>query len=122
MAERLKHCRRQYGWTQRDLAHVSGVGIATIRRIEQDEFAPRLETVRHLAETLHVRAGWLAFGEQPMLDLRHMTADEQYRLQAELGKERHPGDVTDDVGPWCQDGDAWHVDQLLIKQVGSGER
>src|SRR5690242_13650844 len=97
MGDRLKQCRRQYGWTQRDLAAVAGVGLATVRRIEQNEFKPRLDTARRLAETLHVREGWLTFGEPPMLDLRHMTEAEQHRAQSGSGTEGLPGYVI--VGP-----------------------
>lgn len=122
MSERLKHCRREYGWTQRDLARVSGLGLATVRRIEQGEFVPRLDTVRRLAETLHVRGGWLAFGEQPMLDLRHMTSEEQHRVRAQTHMEKGPNDVIVSHGPWYRDGKAWRVEGLPSEQEGSSER
>lgn len=77
MGERLKFCRRAFGWTQEDLAREAGVGIATIRRIEQRAFEPRMETARRLAATLVVRDGWLAFGEEPMLSQGQMTVAEQ---------------------------------------------
>ncbi len=65
MGDRLRTGRKDLGWTQADLARESGVGIATVRRIEQHAFEPRIETARRLAATLRVRAGWLAFGEEP---------------------------------------------------------
>ena len=65
LGERLKWCRKRFGWTQEDLAQEAMVGIATIRRIEQHVDEPRLDTVRRLAGTLRVRPGWLAFGEEP---------------------------------------------------------
>ncbi len=65
MGDRLRLCRKRSGWTQADLAREAGVGIATIRRIEQHAFEPRIETARRLAAALRVRAGWLAFGEEP---------------------------------------------------------
>ncbi len=65
MGDRLRMGRKAMGWTQADLARESGVGIATIRRIEQHTFEPRIETARRLAATLRVQAGWLAFGEKP---------------------------------------------------------
>ena len=67
MGERLKVARKRVGWTQADLAREAGVGLATVRRIEQRAFEPRLETARRLAATLRVRDGWLAFGEEPMV-------------------------------------------------------
>jgi transcriptional regulator with XRE-family HTH domain len=119
MGDRLKWCRKQYEWTQRDLAAVSGVGLATIRRIEQDEFKPRLDTARRLAETLHVREGWLAFGEPPMLDLRHMTEAEQHAAQSGPGTEGLPGYVIVGSGPWIRDGDAWTVDRAFGAREGT---
>ena len=65
MGDRLRLSRKGAGWTQADLAREAGVGIATIRRIEQHAFEPRIETARRLAAALRVRAGWLAFGEEP---------------------------------------------------------
>ncbi len=121
MGDRLKWCRKQYEWTQRDLAAVAGVGLATIRRIEQDEFKPRLDTARRLAETLHVREGWLAFGEPPMLDLRHMTEAEQDAAQSGPGTEGLPGHVIVGPGPWFRDGDAWKVDRAFGGREGTGK-
>ena len=90
MGERLKWSRNQFSWTQADLARESGVGIATIRRIEQDAFDPRMDTARRLAATLHVRAGWLAFGDEP--PLRHVRPEDQ-------GAERQVADLPDNVRP-----------------------
>ncbi len=109
MGERLKWSRRRYGWTQRDLARVTGVGLATIRRIEQHEFEPRLETVRRLADTLHVRAGWLAFGEEPMLDRTHLTAEAKHKGQSRPSEGETLDDAT--LGPWYWGGDEWQVDR-----------
>ncbi len=118
MGDRLKWCRRRYGWTQRDLARVTGVGLATIRRIEQHEFEPRLDTVRRLAATFHVRAGWLAFGEEPMLDRRSPTADAQDRGQSRLSEDKPLQDAT--AGPWYWDGDEWQVDRSRREHEETG--
>jgi transcriptional regulator with XRE-family HTH domain len=110
MGDRLRWCRRQHGWTQRELAAVSGVGLATIRRIEQDESKPRLDTARRLAETLHVREGWIAFGESPMLDLGHMATEVQHRVQSGPGTAGMPGYVIVGSGPWFIDDEGeWQV-------------
>jgi transcriptional regulator with XRE-family HTH domain len=114
MGDRLRWCRRRYDWTQRDLARLTSVGLATIRRIEQHEFEPRLETVRRLAERLNVREGWLAFGDEPMVGLAHMTADEQHRAHAGPGTERLPGYVVVGPGPWHREGDEWQIDTAFI--------
>jgi transcriptional regulator with XRE-family HTH domain len=69
MGERLQRERKKRDLTQVTLAQTTGVGLATIRRIEQHAFEPRLDTVRRLAAALQVRAGWLAFGEEPRADM-----------------------------------------------------
>ncbi len=63
MGKRLQRSRKRLGWTQHDLATKSGVGIATVRRIEQEVIEPRVATTRRLAETLQVRESWLAYGD-----------------------------------------------------------
>ena len=70
MGERLMRARRRAKLRQADLAADAGVGIATIRRLEQGAGEPRLATARKLAAALGVRAEWLVFGEEPMVDER----------------------------------------------------
>ena len=74
MGERLKHGRRRARLRQADLAAAAGVGIATIRRIEQGTMESRLPTARRAAQALGVLADWLVFGVGPMA-----TADEEAR-------------------------------------------
>lgn len=62
MGQRLKVSRKRLDWTQRDLAARTGVGIATIRRVEQEVMEPRMGTTRKLAAALGVPEGWLAYG------------------------------------------------------------
>ncbi len=53
--EKLKEARRRAMLTQEELAEKSGVGIATISRIEKDHIEePRFSTLRRLAEPLGV--------------------------------------------------------------------
>ena len=121
MGERLRWCRTQHGWTQRDLAAATGVGLATIRRIEQRAFAPRLATVQRLAARLHVREGWLAFGEAPMLDPGDLTAAEQTSGGDPVGGDR-PGtspETGGTPGPWYRDDDDWRVDRRAVNDEGS---
>ncbi len=105
MSERLKWCRKRYGWTQRDLAAASGLGLATIRRVEQQQFAPRLATVQTLAATLHVREGWLAFGEEPMVGSTQAMASEQ--ATGQCGQ-----------GPWYTDEGEWKINTRLVREKG----
>jgi HTH-type transcriptional regulator, cell division transcriptional repressor len=66
MSKRLREARRTAGLTQRELAKRAGVGLATIRRIEQTGMEPRLGTVRRMAATLGVRVAWLIEGDEPV--------------------------------------------------------
>ena len=53
LADNVKRERRMAGWTQDELARRSGVGLATVSRIEQGEIeAPRVSTLRKLAAAL----------------------------------------------------------------------
>ena len=52
---RLKEWRLRRAMAQRDLAAASGVGAATIARLERARHLARPSTVRRLAEALKVR-------------------------------------------------------------------
>ena len=74
MGERLKASRKRLGWMQVDLAAKTGVGLATIRRIEQEAMEPRMGTTRKLAAALGVNESWLAYGVGEMaIDERERT-------------------------------------------------
>jgi transcriptional regulator with XRE-family HTH domain len=68
IGRRLKQARTRKGVTQIDLAGETGVGLRTIRQIEQTDFEPRLATARKLATPLGVRVEWLVFGIEPMTE------------------------------------------------------
>jgi transcriptional regulator with XRE-family HTH domain len=54
IGDRLRQTRKRALMTQEQLAKRSGVGIATIVRIERNQVEPRGSTVRKLAEALEV--------------------------------------------------------------------
>ena len=54
IGDRLRQTRKRALMTQEQLAERSGVGIATIVRIERNQVEPRGSTVRKLAEALEV--------------------------------------------------------------------
>ncbi len=111
MGDRLKWCRKRYGLTQRGLAGKAKVGLATVRRIEQNAFMPRFDTATRLAETLYINPGWLAFGEGNMVSLGHMTVAEQRRLHNGAESAGLSGYVIVGPGTWCRDGDVWVVER-----------
>ncbi len=56
--ERLREARRRAMLSQEELARESGVGVATIIRIERDQLKrePHFSTLRKLAQTLDIDA------------------------------------------------------------------
>jgi transcriptional regulator with XRE-family HTH domain len=54
IGEKLRKTRKRKLLTQEQLAERSGVGIATIVRIERNQVEPRGSTIRKLAEALEV--------------------------------------------------------------------
>ena len=56
---KLNLLRTQEALTQRDLSERTGLTIAAISRIEQNQVEPRLSTVRRLAEALGVHPSQL---------------------------------------------------------------
>jgi transcriptional regulator with XRE-family HTH domain len=56
LGERLREARRRAMLTQEELAEASGVGVATIIRIERDQLRtePHFSTLRKLARALDV--------------------------------------------------------------------
>jgi len=59
--DRLRALRDMKGWTQEDVASVSGVGLRTIQRIESGE-TPNPETAKALAAAFDVEVGELRMG------------------------------------------------------------
>ena len=54
IGDRLRNLRKRKLLTQEQLAERSGVGIATIVRVERNQVEPRGSTIRKLAEALSV--------------------------------------------------------------------
>ena len=75
IGQRLKQARARTAMRQVDLARQAGVGLRTIRQIEQADFEPRLATARKLAAILAVRVEWLVFGIEPMTDTAEVVEE-----------------------------------------------
>lgn len=52
--ENIRTIRKQKGISQQKLADLSGIGIASIQRIEYGQFTPKKETVHKIAKALEV--------------------------------------------------------------------
>jgi len=59
MANGLKHLREKRLITQEELASASGVGVATISRLETGKVRPSMRTIRSLAKALDIDPGIL---------------------------------------------------------------
>src|SRR3712207_7868147 len=59
--------------TQVEFARAAGVGLRTVRQVEQEDFEPRLATARRIAGALGVRVEWLVFGLGPMRSEEHTS-------------------------------------------------
>ncbi|MGY2124042.1 helix-turn-helix domain-containing protein [Nocardia gipuzkoensis] len=74
--DRLKNARKRAGMTQRDLANTSGVSLSQIRKIEQGDYEPRLETLRKFAVALKVRTSQLQ--DQPDYQIPDTDTEAQW--------------------------------------------
>jgi transcriptional regulator with XRE-family HTH domain len=62
IGDRLRDLRKRRLLTQEQLAERSGVGVATIIRIERNQVEPRGSTIRKLAEAIDVDPSELVKG------------------------------------------------------------
>lgn len=60
----IRTARAALGWSQRDLAHNSGVSLVAIARLEAGTASPRLSTLSKLKDSLN-RAGVRVLDDQP---------------------------------------------------------
>jgi len=65
IGERLREARIAAGMTQEQLAAAVGVSRPAVSQYEHGEMRPGVDTLERAAHELGVRAGWLAFGEDP---------------------------------------------------------
>ena len=63
IGDKLRKTRKYALLTQQQLADKSGVGIATIARIERNQVEPQARTIRKLAQALGVEPYELLKGE-----------------------------------------------------------
>lgn len=65
LGARVREAREAAGQTTRSLAELAGMSAPGVTRIEMGDSGASLAAVERLAWALEVRAGWLAFGEEP---------------------------------------------------------
>lgn len=64
LGQRVRALRHAKGWSQRQLAHVAGLSLATVTNVEAERHGATLHTVVALADVLDTTVAVLA-GEQP---------------------------------------------------------
>ena len=119
---RLRFARQCWKVSQEELAVKAGVGVATIRRMENSYYDPRLSTAQKLADALQVRVDWLLTGDaEVMVWPHHLTFDEQMKSRP-LEGSAHPDTVLiTGEGPWFQDDDdEWQVDPKTDRKGTDG--
>lgn len=65
LGARLKHARRQAGYTQERMGELLGKTKAAVSNFENGQNNPSLETVIRYAETTGVSLDWLVLGREP---------------------------------------------------------
>lgn len=90
VAERLKNARKRAGMTQKQLAEAAGVSLSQVKKVEQGEYDPRLETLRAFAVAMNIRTSQLQ--EQPDYQIADVetAADWQPVRAALFGKTSRP--------------------------------
>ena len=73
MVTRLREMREARLLTQQELADKSGVGVATIIRVENGQVAPHFGTLRKLAVALAVQPGQLIADPVAFSEARRRT-------------------------------------------------
>ncbi|MFJ1455004.1 helix-turn-helix domain-containing protein [Nocardia sp. N2S4-5] len=90
VGERVKNARKRAGMTQRELAGAAGVSLSQLRKIEQGDYEPRLETLRAFAVAMHLRTS--ALQVEPDYEQPDSGTEEQWRpvLPALFGNSPQP--------------------------------
>ena len=65
--EKLKECRKQAGYTQRDMANIIGVARTTYAEYEQGKIQPPLDKVQKILQALPMLRGTLVEGVDDIL-------------------------------------------------------
>jgi transcriptional regulator with XRE-family HTH domain len=86
LGDKIRHLRRERGWTQAQLSERAGVKVNQISKLEQDDADPHLSTVYKLMKALECSPNQLLAEQQPIpaekVDL-HVVLDRLTDLPAE---------------------------------------
>ena len=117
--EKLKECRKQAGYTQLDMAKVSGVARTTYAEYEQGKIQPPLDKVQKILQSLPMLRGELVEGVDDIL----INDDQITLIQAKNMREytiseaqtiREVLKVLDDIDTIVKDSPLRSIDEELI--------
>lgn len=89
LAQRIIKARSARGWSQADLAEISGIAPAQISRYEQGRNAPRPPVLAKLAKALEVDFDWLAMGDSPPSNLAQDEPQKRDKITLKLSSSEH---------------------------------
>jgi len=89
LAQRIIKARSARGWSQADLAEISGIAPAQISRYEQGRNAPRPPVLAKLAKALEVDFDWLATGDSPPSDPAQDEPQKRDKITLKLSSSEH---------------------------------
>jgi transcriptional regulator with XRE-family HTH domain len=87
LGEKIKKLRKDRKWSQGQLAEMLGVHVTHVSRIETGRYAPSLELLKKLAETLDVTTDFLLYestSDQGSVMLEDKSLYERMKLIEEL--------------------------------------
>ena len=102
IGQRIKTIRKEKGISQAKLAEDSGIGIASVQRIEYGQFQPKKETVHKIAKALGVSDTDLDDSLKEMLDRWNEQNDVQSLEQEARLFDRLPPFTEDDIEAFHQ--------------------
>lgn len=91
LAQRIIKARSGHGWSQAELAEVSGIAAAQISRYEQGKNIPRPNVIAKLAKAMAVSFEWLAYGEGEISDGSEVPshpAQRKYVIELDMDEQQ----------------------------------
>ena len=69
IADRIKYFRKQRGFTQAQLAELTGIHPVSIRKYETNKMLPQLQQIERIAEALHVNSSAISGSHSECIQL-----------------------------------------------------
>lgn len=116
--EKLKECRKQAGYTQRDMANIIGVARTTYAEYEQGKIQPPLDKVQKILQVLPMLRGELVEGVDDILIHDKVTLLQVKNMREHTINEaqviREVLKVLDDIDTIVKDSPLRSIDEELI--------